>query len=93
MRHMAKAAAAAERAGVPISALLKSRDDSASAGGAPEAGAQHEKHACIRAQALSPSGPEQDKDVHEDPSRISDLHALRAVNSLHYPVSSLGGPI
>ena len=45
MRHMAKAAVAAERAGVPISALLKSRDDSASAGGAPEAEA--EQHARI----------------------------------------------
>ena len=49
MRHMDKAAVAAERAGVPISALLKSRDDSASAGGAPEAEA--EQHARINAQA------------------------------------------
>ena len=63
MRHTAKAAAAAERAGVPVSALLRSRDDSASAGGAPEAEGEHEKHARIHAQALSQSGPEQDNDV------------------------------
>ena len=59
-----QAAAAAERAGVPISALLRMRDDSASAGGVPEAEAEHEKHARIHAQALSQSGREQDDDVH-----------------------------
>ena len=51
---------------VPISALLRSRDDSASAGGAQEAEAEHEKHARIHAQALSQSGPEQDDDGHGD---------------------------
>ena len=61
MMHTAKEAAAAERAGVPISALLKSRDGSASAGCAPEAEAEHEKH--DRIHALSQSGLEPDNDV------------------------------
>ena len=87
MRHMATGAgAAAEEPVRSRGALLRSRDDSASADRDPEAEAEHTKHTRIhtlviplgRTRAHSESGLEQDSDVHEDPERINDFHALHA---------------